>query len=81
MIRDEINDHIKEELQSFVNSYANASDKAKPHLIKSYSEGIVDMLLGMGVINLIEACDCVYTRSIDANGDQIIIPCEKHKND
>lgn len=49
MKRSEMLEHIEEELKEFLVNYENASEKARPHKIRSAADGILAMVEGLGM--------------------------------
>ena len=49
MKREEMLDHIHDELMEFLTNYNNASAKAKPYKIKMAADGLLAIIEGLGM--------------------------------
>lgn len=50
MTRQEMVGFIRDELEEFIGQYQIASEKAKPNKLKAGASGMLDMILGFGML-------------------------------
>jgi len=50
MTRSEMIEFIRDELEEFIGYYHAASEKAKPNKLRAGASGILDMMLGLGML-------------------------------